>query len=58
MNEIKQRAEFARKYTKFINIMRITNRREWYIYIGLYETAGWVDDHNMLEWVKPGYKDI
>lgn len=56
MNEIERRAQHAWEWLLFLNLSRIKNQTEWCATIGLYETAGWVDEdgNGMLEWVKPG----
>jgi len=60
MNEIEHRIKHAQKWQRFLEIIEISYHWEWCIHVGLCETAGWVnkDGHGMLEWVKPGYKDI
>lgn len=68
MNEIKQRAEHAQKWRRFLNL-RMGNscmvnsnylfRSEWCIILGLCETAGWIhiSEHYFLKWTEPGHQD-
>ncbi len=60
MNEMERRAQHAWEWRVFADLSTIKNHDVWCFSIGLCETAGWVSNtgYDMLEWVKPGYKDI
>lgn len=60
MNEIKQRAKYAWRWRLVFDKNIGTTHADWCVSIGLYETSGWITKHTnrMLEWVKPGHKDI
>lgn len=60
MNEIERRTQQAWEWRLFSDLSRIKNHDVWCFSIGLCETAGWIgeEQNGMLEWVKPGYKDI
>ncbi len=56
MNEIEFRAERAQSYRHQLDVIAIDTQWKWCVYVGLWETAGWVDG-NVIRWAEAHERD-